>query len=288
MSSSEVTCSVYETSDFFTVLVQLWLGLVGVGGLLLKRHTEIPRRPLFIWCLDSAKVSIGCVLAHVMNLVIAKLLAAKDSGFTTTLKDECAWYAICSVVDTTLGLLVSVLLIYAINRFCAGKKAWAVLTGDFTEDIARRFSCQLLVWVIVLIITKLIVLSVSWAAADILAEVGIFLFGPLQSAPHAELVMVMLIIPSILNLVYFWVVDSWLSAAESNKRARNATTSRGGDLSSSPSPGVSSAESQQHPQDPQLEGRGKAQDGSSALYLARNVMHISDHVVVCGGNETCL
>ena len=92
-SSGVIVCSVFESSDNFTILVQLWLGLVGVGGLLLKRHLEFPRRSFFVWSLDTAKISIGCVMAHVMNLMIAKFLAssAKESAFSSNLQDECAW-----------------------------------------------------------------------------------------------------------------------------------------------------------------------------------------------------
>ena len=60
------------------------------------------------------------------------------------------------------------------------------------------------------------------ATNDLVRDMGDFLFAPLQSRPHVELIVVMLLCPWLLTMVQFWLFDSILMAdsgdGESHRR----------------------------------------------------------------------
>ena len=62
-------CRVYDKNDFFTVFVQILLGLFALLSLYIKRLQERPRRTFLTWFLDMSKQGFGAVYAHVLNMV---------------------------------------------------------------------------------------------------------------------------------------------------------------------------------------------------------------------------
>ena len=69
---------------------------------------------------------------------------------------------------------------------------------------------QLFVWLIIVIISKLILLfSVVHLITVIDAFVGLF-FAPLRAEPRFELVVVMVFIPAVMNIVQFWITDTFI------------------------------------------------------------------------------
>jgi hypothetical protein len=68
-SSNDNVCRVYDSDDFFTVLVQMLLGVVALLSLYIKRLQERPRRTFMTWFLDISKQGLGAVYAHVLNMV---------------------------------------------------------------------------------------------------------------------------------------------------------------------------------------------------------------------------
>jgi cytoskeletal protein RodZ len=57
------------------------------------------------------------------------------------------------------------------------------------------------------------------ALADPLAVVGGILFAPLQVNIRLELLFVMIVFPGFLNVIYFWIADSFLQAKAEHKEA---------------------------------------------------------------------
>lgn len=62
----------------------------------------------------------------------------------------------------------------------------------------------------IIIFSKAIVVSVLIAGANPLGAFGDLLFRPLHGYPFAELLLVMVVCPSFLNIVQFWIQDSFL------------------------------------------------------------------------------
>lgn len=67
--------------------MQLSLAAFGLGGLLVKRAKETPRRPWKIWGMDVGKQCIGSLYAHFVNMLLAMGLSTLAGGGL----DECAW-----------------------------------------------------------------------------------------------------------------------------------------------------------------------------------------------------
>lgn len=98
----------------FGVVIQLVLGFLSFCALLVKRCLEDPQRPWIIWCLDTSKQAFSALLAHVMNMILAILLAGE-----VTEADGCDWYFISLAVDVFIGVFMCYLILKAIENFAA-------------------------------------------------------------------------------------------------------------------------------------------------------------------------
>lgn len=211
-------CVVYSVDDSFTSWVQAILALIALLSLYLKRHFERPKRTFITWFLDTSKQGIGAVYAHVSNMLIASVISDISYGFE--LKDECAWYAISFLVDTSIGLIFSLILLGILNGE-AKKRGWKTLehNGAYDGQESDRYKIwwhQVLAWIVILTIVRGLNMLFIWALSPFLARAGDFLFEPIQGDIRFELLFVMIIFPGILNLFYFWIADHHLKADGSN------------------------------------------------------------------------
>lgn len=145
--------------------------------------------------------------------VIASIIIdnAKGGG---TLNDQCAWYGMCYLVDTTLGLILAIWGLKILDHF-AHKNDWASLkhSGVYEGvDGVLHWVHQVLAWLFILTVVKVIIYFFMVLCSEGLAFVGAILFAPLQSNIRFELLFVMIFFPGFLNVIYFWIADSFLQA----------------------------------------------------------------------------
>lgn len=213
IDNQQNTCKVYDVHDGFTSFVQALLALIALASLYVKRHHEKPRRKFMTWWLDVSKQGIGAVYAHVANMYIAAVISSFSRG-DYVLKDQCAWYAISFVTDTTVGLFFSLLFLGLLNAE-AKKRNWTSLmnTGVYEgPDGMIHWRNQLISWMIILTLVKVPVVLVMWIFSPILSRAGDFLFAPFQDNIRFELLFVMIIFPGLCNFFYFWIADHYLKA----------------------------------------------------------------------------
>lgn len=213
-------CLVYDGKDGFTSFVQVLLACFALLSLYFKRQQEYPRRKFQTWFLDVSKQGIGAVYAHVLNMIIAAIIAEHVRG-NMELDDQCAWYAINYTIDSTVGLLFSILLLRLLD-YVANKRGWAALKDSGVyhgDDAVLHWLFQLTAWLIVLTLVKLIICYFMWLTSEFLAHVGQLFFAPLQANIKAELLFVMIFFPGILNVIYFWIIDSYLKADKNSEHA---------------------------------------------------------------------
>jgi|AntRauTorckE5430_2_1112549.scaffolds.fasta_scaffold04504_2 hypothetical protein len=213
-------CKVYDKEDGFTSLVQCLLAVIALGSLYVKRHHEIPKRKFMTWWLDVSKQGIGAVYAHVANMFIASIMSSFTRG-DYVLEDQCAWYSISFITDTTVGLFFSLVFLGILNSE-AKKRNWDSLmnTGVYEgPDGMVHWRNQLISWVIILTLVKFPVVFVMWALSPILSRAGNFFFQPMQSNIRFELLFVMIIFPGICNFFYFWIADHYLKAGPEHTSA---------------------------------------------------------------------
>lgn len=182
---------------------------------------EKPQRKFLTWFLDVSKQAFGACYAHVLNMIISAVIAGNVKGHT--LDDECAWYAINYVIDTTLGLVITIVFLDWLERL-ANYFNWVALKNSGVY-IGREGIChwawQMAAWLIILTLVKVIVCVFMWLFSVPLAYVGAVLFAPLQSNIRFELLFVMIFFPGVLNVIYFWITDSYLKAGKEHAGAHN-------------------------------------------------------------------
>lgn len=218
--SDDGVCMIYDKNDFFTVAVQLTLAIAAIASLWIKRLREHPQRTLITWFYDVSKQGFGACYAHVMNMFIAAVISENIRG-ENVLEDQCAWYGLSYLIDTTIGLLLAILGLQAVERL-ANRYQWKPLqhSGVYVGETALyHWSIQVLSWIIILTITKLIIYLFMWIFSSQLAWIGSTLFAPFSGYKHFELLFVMIFFPGILNVIYFWIADSYLKATDDQTEA---------------------------------------------------------------------
>ncbi|KDO34934.1 hypothetical protein SPRG_00996 [Saprolegnia parasitica CBS 223.65] len=187
-----------------TYLVQAVLFAIALASLWYKRHVERPKRSLEIWALDVGKQGIGAVVGHFTNILIAISLPP--------VTDQCIWYFLNFVTDCSLGMLIALSLL-KFQQELAVSLNWHAIhdSGDYGNPPSYRiWGIQLAAWLSIIVFSKGIVTSVLIASAGPLGAIGNALFSPLAMHPMSELIVVMIICPSFLNVMQFWIQDSFL------------------------------------------------------------------------------
>ncbi len=227
MSNSGQTCQIYNRHDFFTIFVQLLLAFLALCSLYIKRLQEKPRRTFRTWFLDVSKQGFGACYAHVLNMLVAYIIARNIMGSTSsTLKDECAWYGISYMIDTTLGLVLAIIGVTILDYF-ANKHNWVAFkdSGVYAgEEGLKHWALQVFAWMFILTIVKIIIFAVMVLGFQGLAWMGNILFRPIQFNIRFELVFVMILFPGVLNVIYFWVADGFLKAKSDQHKAHEPET----------------------------------------------------------------
>ncbi|OQS07411.1 hypothetical protein THRCLA_00571 [Thraustotheca clavata] len=210
-----------------TYLVQVALFLIALISLWYKRHVERPKRTLEIWAMDVGKQGIGAVVGHFTNILIAMSLPP--------VTDQCVWYFLNFVTDCTLGMLIALSLL-KFQQELALTFNWPAIheSGDYGNPPSYRiWGIQLLGWLGIIVFSKGIVTSVLIATAGPLGAIGNELFLPLINHPMSELLIVMIVCPSFLNVMQFWIQDSFLKRDTSLPTSNNPWFSRSNKLKTS-------------------------------------------------------
>lgn len=219
--SNTSTCRVYDTEDIFTFLVQLILGGIAIAFLYWKRYFEHPRRKFSIWFLDISKQGIGCVYAHILNMVIAAVLS-RQVYENESASDECAWYGISFVIDTTIGLALSIVLLHLLDTFAKKHEIVPLMhLGVYTGDSALyHWTAQLISWMLILTTVKFTIYIFMYLFMGALSILSTILFTlPFSGHRRFELVFVMILMPGVLNVMYFWIADNNLKAGDDETAA---------------------------------------------------------------------
>ena len=151
--------------------------------------------------------------------MIAAVLSTNVKEGVITLYDQCAWYGLSFLIDTTLGLFLAILCFRALDTL-ANDYDWKYLkeSGVYVgADGWKVWIVQVFAWICILTVTKLIIYFFMWAFSQQLAAIGQLLFAPLQGNIRFELVFVMILFPGVLNVIYFWIADSYLKAKEAHE-----------------------------------------------------------------------
>jgi len=194
--------------NWFGYVIQLTLGAIAFGALIVKKFTDKKTRDWMTWFRDTSKQGIGAIVAHMWNLLFATLLQSREE------EDPCVYYLVNYLVDALPGCVLALLLLWAFETM-ADKYSWDMLrSGDYGFGVVvvwQRWAAQCALWIAIVTLAKLVLLfCLIIPAKQPLYVAGQWLMSGLVHYPRLELVIVMIIIPLVFNVITFWVVDNFL------------------------------------------------------------------------------
>lgn len=110
--------------------------------------------------------------------------------------------------------MLAILFLQVLDHY-ANERDWVHLkhSGVYTGERGLvTWAVQVVAWIVILTLVKIIIYLFMWLASEPLAWIGAILFTPLQFNIHFELVFVMILFPGLLNIIYFWIADGYLKA----------------------------------------------------------------------------
>ena len=141
------------------------------------------------------------------------------------MEDECAWYGISYLIDTTLGLVLAIWCL-RIQDWLAERYNWTTIlnTGVYSGPKAcQHWTHQTFAWLVILTVVKILIYGFMVIFSDMLAIFGSIMFAPLEINIRFELLFVMIFFPGFLNVIYFWIADSYLKAKDDQEGAFEPT-----------------------------------------------------------------
>lgn len=196
---------------FFSTFIQGCLAFLCIGTLIIKRQNEVPRRDWYVWFLDVMKQGIGSSFGHFSNIFLSVVIADSLPN-----ADECQWYCLTYVVDSTIGTTLNLAFLHCFEKAIARFPACGTMDfGDYGDPPSLKiWGGQLAVWLTIVVLGKIIILTVLFHFLKPIDSAMQSVFSVFKNEPELELVMVMIIIPTILNTVQFWVTDTFLKKKE--------------------------------------------------------------------------
>ena len=101
LSESEQKCELFNIFSYF---VQFVLAVLSFSVLVFKRYRERPMRPWKVWFFDISKQIASACTQHCLNLLLSVIAS------TDTTADECIWYFLNFLLDTTIGVFFCFLM----------------------------------------------------------------------------------------------------------------------------------------------------------------------------------
>lgn len=188
----------------FAKLVQVLLGLISLGVLLCKFKRDHAGRTFLQFCLDSSKQLVSVGWLHILNAATAVIL-----GHVTKLSraDECSWYWVEIMVDTTVGVYVEYLLLYCLPGWARG-----LTSGTYFDRegyfLIKSYGKQLAFWLFIVTLMKVTMVGLMIIGSRFLLMGASVLLSNFQQSPRLELLVVMVLTPAVMNSVQFWLVDN--------------------------------------------------------------------------------
>jgi hypothetical protein len=177
------------------------------------------------------KQCTGQFSQHTANLLIANKLG-QGSGL------ECEWYLNNLMADSTIGVLISYFYLTILLKILSGTK-WDFKSGDYGQGDATEEESlvdwkwslvlyQIMWWVLVVLLAKFTTLGILFSFYSIVENAGKLILAPVKHDPKLKLIFVMIIFPTIFNVIQFWFTDNFIknSKMTTDTEKSNDTTSK--------------------------------------------------------------
>lgn len=179
-----------------------------------------------IWALDVSKQGISSLLVHFINLFFAVLLSKQNEN------DACVWYLINILLDCTIGVVFEWILVRLLEIFARKYEIDTLISGCYYTRRTFEYDdyhinywiwfIQCFMWCLISSLMKVLMYLISIVFTQRLQEFGNYLLEDLSYYPRAELIVVMVVVPFILNCFQFWMVDNFLKESDESRISRMA------------------------------------------------------------------
>ncbi|KAM0751568.1 hypothetical protein T439DRAFT_324755 [Meredithblackwellia eburnea MCA 4105] len=206
LAGKEVDTAECRLLGAFAIGIQLLMGVIVLGSLLLKRYREKPRRKWRVWLGDVSKQVLGQAFVHASNVAISDLIAHHQND------NPCSLYALNIFVDTTVGVLILYFFLKIFTSILQHYQPADFQTGNYGNPFQTRiWAKQAVVYVAALFCMKIVVVGLFWAIPALFVAAN-WCLSWLES-DDAQVVFVMLIFPLVMNLIQFLTIDSILKSS---------------------------------------------------------------------------
>jgi hypothetical protein len=198
------------SQGFFSVIIQSSLALVSLLSLYVKWKLDSSKeeqRDFNVWSLDALKQGCAAFAAHIENIIVAILLSA-----TSHADDECSAYLVNFLFNILAGFPLVWVLLRTANR-AARKFHWHALErrgyygNPFNTSV---FLVQCLEWTLIVCSAKLLASVPLFIFSRNTIALGRWLLRPFEKSPRVELLVVMILVPSLLNVLQVLVFDNFI------------------------------------------------------------------------------
>ncbi|GAN05677.1 conserved hypothetical protein [Mucor ambiguus] len=216
-----------QLMDGFGIFIQLCLATTAFSTLIFKRQREQPQRPIRIWALDVSKQLAGGIMIHSLNVVAAVFFGVKpEEGLQS---NPCVWYFLNIFVDTTLGIGILWCILTGFKYLTLRLQLTGFQSGVYGEpplvEQLKKWSKQLLVYIVSLILMKVIVVGLFHLCPWI-EDFGDWVLQWTVGNYKLQVVFVMLIFPLVMNIMQFWVIDTFIKHKTDQKTHHNIRLTR--------------------------------------------------------------
>lgn len=229
------------------VMIQFLLASVVLLVLIYKRRIEKPRRVWKVFFLDVTKQFFSMSTTHFLNVLLAVLMSHNSEA-----GDSCVWYFVTVVIDSSLGTLITCFLLSQTDslferfghlRYKSGNY-FTLKTSTYKDhvlglrediisvDVDRKaWSVQLAVFLGITVFSKLVIIMIPQKIQDVLQSIGEVFLSWFNFSLAIKLLVVIVIFPSVLTSLQFWVQDNFLKKKEKPINGERNLDSRSTDTS---------------------------------------------------------
>ncbi|PJF17302.1 hypothetical protein PSACC_02834 [Paramicrosporidium saccamoebae] len=197
--------------DGYALFIQCIVGVLAVSSLFFKRHIERPQRPWIVWFFDTSKQLLAAGAMHLVNVLAATI--SGESQQRPTNEDACVWYLTWLLVDATLLLFLMSALLKILHGFVEQRNIVTLRHGEYGDPPRWSiWTLQLSIYALILFSAKAICLYILYRHSGVFVSIARYILYPLEGHRRLKLFTVMLIVPLIIMIFQYWLLDSLIMA----------------------------------------------------------------------------
>ncbi|KAI1287019.1 Store-operated calcium entry regulator STIMATE [Halotydeus destructor] len=206
IAKGQLGCTHGDLTSSYGWTAQGILATLAFACLIVKRFCEPvnKRRSWLIWFFDTSKQAIGALVIHFINIILAELFEGAD---------PCTQYIITFLLDSSVGLLIIYLGIRVTQIIAIRHDCGYLVFGQYgtPNPKAKYWIYQCLAFVAIVSISKIfITVLLQLKFWDNVRDLLLWMFA-LIPIPNLEVTLVVLVIPFFVNVLMFWVTDTFLT-----------------------------------------------------------------------------